>query len=84
MAKRDRSGAVSKPLRVVAPTSVVSNWIAEIARFAPSLRVAALTTGRRRQSLAERIAAGETTPYALADEIARAADIEHRSGGETR
>jgi LAO/AO transport system kinase len=32
----------------------------------------------------ERIAAGETTPYALADEIARAADIEHRNEGETR
>ena len=30
----------------------------------------------------ERIAAGETTPYALADEIARAADIEYRSDGE--
>jgi hypothetical protein len=33
-----------------------------------------------------RIAAGETTPYALADEIARAAEIEYPSDreGETR
>ena len=55
------------PFLVVAPTSVVSNWIAEIARFAPSLRVAALTTGRRRQSLAERIAGVDlvVTSYAL-------------------
>ena len=54
------------PFLVVAPTSVVSNWIAEIARFAPTLRVAALTTGRRR-SLTERVAGVDVvvTSYAL-------------------
>jgi len=31
------------PFLVVAPTSVVSNWVAEAARFAPSLRVRAVT-----------------------------------------
>ncbi len=31
------------PMLVVAPTSVVSNWVAEAARFAPGLRVLAVT-----------------------------------------
>jgi SNF2 family DNA or RNA helicase len=39
------------PFLVVAPTSVVSTWVGEIRRFAPSLRVAAVTeTGKRRSS----------------------------------
>jgi superfamily II DNA or RNA helicase len=33
-----------RPFLVVAPTSVVSNWIAEAARFTPGLRVHAITT----------------------------------------
>jgi superfamily II DNA or RNA helicase len=47
------------PFLVVAPTSVVSNWAAEAAKFAPDLPVVAVTgtTARRRQSLGE-IAAG--------------------------
>jgi len=37
------------PFLVVAPTSVVSNWAAEAARFAPDLTVVALSdTARRR------------------------------------
>jgi superfamily II DNA or RNA helicase len=32
------------PFLVVAPTSVVSNWVAEAARFTPGLRVAAVTS----------------------------------------
>jgi len=32
------------PFLVVAPTSVVSNWVAEAARFTPGLRVRAVTT----------------------------------------
>jgi superfamily II DNA or RNA helicase len=32
-----------RPFLVVAPTSVVSNWVAEAARFAPGLRVHAIT-----------------------------------------
>jgi len=31
------------PFLIVAPTSVVSNWVAEASRFAPALRVAAVT-----------------------------------------
>ncbi|HEX6359408.1 SNF2-related protein [Actinophytocola sp.] len=38
-----------EPFLIVAPTSVVSNWAAEAARFAPHLRVATVT--RRGQSL---------------------------------
>jgi superfamily II DNA or RNA helicase len=47
------------PFLIVAPTSVVSNWAAEAARFAPSLPVVPIagTTGRRGQSLSE-MAAG--------------------------
>ncbi len=32
-----------EPILVIAPTSVVSNWVTEIARFAPSLRVSTVT-----------------------------------------
>ncbi len=43
------------PFLVVAPTSVVSNWAAEIARFAPSLSVVSVegSRARRRQALSE-------------------------------
>ena len=57
------------PFLIVAPTSVVSNWAAEAARFAPDLPVVAITgtAARRRQSL-EEIAAGAgavVTSYTL-------------------
>ncbi|HWA70985.1 MAG TPA: DEAD/DEAH box helicase [Polyangiaceae bacterium] len=42
------------PALVVAPTSVCSNWLDEIARFAPSL-LAVEYTGKQRASLLERI-----------------------------
>ncbi|TFC91382.1 helicase [Cryobacterium sp. TMT3-29-2] len=50
---REQPG-VSAPFLVVAPTSVVSNWAAECTRFAPGLRVAAITetAGRRSTTLA--------------------------------
>jgi superfamily II DNA or RNA helicase len=42
----DAPGAArpGRPFLVVAPTSVVSNWVAEAARFTPGLRVAAVTS----------------------------------------
>jgi superfamily II DNA or RNA helicase len=57
------------PFLIVAPTSVVSNWAAEAARFAPDLPVVAVTgtAARHGQSLAE-IAAGAAavvTSYTL-------------------
>ena len=57
------------PFLIVAPTSVVSNWAAEAARFAPDLPVVTIsgTTARRGRSLAE-IAAGAgavVTSYTL-------------------
>jgi superfamily II DNA or RNA helicase len=50
---RETPGA-SAPFLVVAPTSVVSNWAAECARFAPGLRVAVITetAGKRSTTLA--------------------------------
>ena len=57
------------PFLIVAPTSVVSNWAAEAARFAPGLPVAAITgTGARRRQSLEEIAAGAgavVTSYTL-------------------
>ena len=44
---RERDPGVG-PFLVVAPTSVVSNWVAEAARFAPGLSVAAMTDTLRR------------------------------------
>jgi superfamily II DNA or RNA helicase len=57
------------PFLIVAPTSVVPNWAAEAARFAPTLRVVMITdTLRRRgQELAEVIAGADVvvTSYTL-------------------
>ena len=57
------------PFLIVAPTSVVPNWAAEAARFAPGLRVAAVqeTDARRGQPLADLIAGADAvvTSYAL-------------------
>ncbi|MEO8284339.1 MAG: SNF2-related protein, partial [Pseudarthrobacter sp.] len=39
----DRDESARHPFLVVAPTSVVPNWAAEIARFAPALRVTAIS-----------------------------------------
>ncbi|WP_344791638.1 DEAD/DEAH box helicase [Gryllotalpicola daejeonensis] len=44
--RASRSGA---PWLVVAPASVVSNWVAEAARFAPGLRVASVTRTQLRE-----------------------------------
>ena len=43
------AGRLKAPVLIVAPTSVVPNWRAEIARFAPSLRVVSLTGADRRE-----------------------------------
>ncbi|WP_346927280.1 SNF2-related protein [uncultured Arthrobacter sp.] len=43
-----RDEAARRPFLVVAPTSVVPNWAAEIGRFAPGLRTAAVTDTLRR------------------------------------
>ena len=57
------------PFLIVAPTSVVPNWAAEAARFAPGLTVTAVqeTDARRGQPLAELIAGADAvvTSYAL-------------------
>jgi len=49
---RDAAGGAGRaPFLVVAPTSVVPNWAAECARFAPGLNVATITeTSRKRAS----------------------------------
>jgi SNF2 family DNA or RNA helicase len=57
------------PFLIVAPTSVVPNWIAEASRFTPGLKVVPImeTTARRRQPLADVIAGADAvvTSYAL-------------------
>jgi len=57
------------PFLVVAPTSVVSNWSAEAARFAPGLRTVSLTesTGKRGRPVADAVAGADLaiTSYAL-------------------
>jgi superfamily II DNA or RNA helicase len=59
-------GRLNAPVLIVAPTSVVPNWRAEIARFTPHLRVLVLT-GARRAELFERIGEFDVvlTTYAL-------------------
>ena len=62
-------GELHQPFLVVAPTSVVSNWVSEAARFAPGLSVRAITqTTRRRGVSLEEAVAGVglvVTSYAL-------------------
>ena len=62
-------GQCPAPFLVVAPTSVVPNWAAECARFAPGLRVATITqtSAKRATGLAEVIADADVviTSYAL-------------------
>ncbi|MCW2812524.1 MAG: putative helicase, partial [Friedmanniella sp.] len=57
------------PFLVVAPTSVVSNWVREAERFAPGLVTVAVTASqaRRRRPLAEAVAGADlvVTSYAL-------------------
>ena len=63
-------GLSDQPFLVVAPTSVVSVWAAEAARFAPGLRVATVTATKRPRggtSVAEEAAGADVvvTSYAL-------------------
>ncbi len=57
------------PLLVVAPTSVVANWLAEAAHFTPDLRVVPVTQGpaRRGRPLADAVAGADlvVTSYQL-------------------
>ncbi len=57
------------PFLIVAPTSVVSNWTAEAARFAPDLKVVAIsdTRARRGEGLESLVAGADAvvTTYAL-------------------
>ena len=63
------AGPLPGPFLVVAPTSVVGNWAAEARRFAPGLKVAAVTetVARRRTPLREDVAGADlvVTSYAL-------------------
>jgi superfamily II DNA or RNA helicase len=63
------SPAPGAPFLVVAPTSVVSNWVTEAARFAPGLTVRGVTTTQKkgRMSLGDLFAGADVivTSYAL-------------------
>ncbi len=62
-------GALQGPVLVVAPTSLVGNWCAEAARFAPELEVMALQGGKaqRERQFEEALPAADlvVTTYAL-------------------
>ena len=63
------AGQLDAPVLVVAPTSVVSNWVREAARFAPGLRVVTVQETERRRGvrLAPLVAGAHVvvTSYAL-------------------
>lgn len=64
--ERDRT---TEPFLVVAPTSVVGNWVDECHRFAPDLSVVTISeTGRRREATLRELATGTdvvVTSYSL-------------------
>ena len=61
-----QAGRLTHPVLVVAPTSVVPNWKAEAARFAPQLRVHVSHGLKRKESFGEMAAADLVlTTYAL-------------------
>jgi len=64
-----QAAAASAPFLIVAPTSVVSNWAAEAARFTPGLKVVPVTetTARRGQGIGEIIEGADAvvTSYTL-------------------
>ena len=66
---RVAEGGGSPRFLVVAPTSVVTNWVAECRRFTPGLVAAAVTSTERRsgRTLAEQVAGADivVTSYAL-------------------
>jgi superfamily II DNA or RNA helicase len=73
---KDRAGAgnnnelsARRPFLVVAPTSVVSNWVTEAGRFAPGLTVAAITATQAKSCVPVADAAADVdivvTSYAL-------------------
>ncbi|RBY85074.1 DEAD/DEAH box helicase [Blastococcus sp. TF02A-26] len=61
------AGELAAPVLVVAPTSVVSNWVREAERFAPGLRVVPATGRKRGTPLASVVAGADVvvTSYAL-------------------
>ena len=67
IARAHEAGELTAPVLVVAPTSVVSNWVREAERFAPGLRVVAVTGRKRGVSLASVVADADVvvTSYAL-------------------
>ncbi|MGY1746734.1 SNF2-related protein [Blastococcus sp. SYSU D00695] len=67
LCRAQEAGELTAPVLVVAPTSVVSNWAREAARFAPGLRVATVTGRRRGTPLASAVGGADVvvTSYAL-------------------
>jgi superfamily II DNA or RNA helicase len=69
LCRAKESGGLDAPVLVVAPTSVVRNWVHEAAAFAPGLRVVAVTetAARRGTPLADEVAGADVvvTSYAL-------------------
>src|SRR5690606_1977568 len=63
------AGELERPMLVVAPTSVIGTWQSEAAKFAPDLRVVAISeTGKRRgHGLADAVAQADIvlTSYTL-------------------
>ena len=51
--KEKQSGRLKKPCLIIAPTSVISNWESEAARFAPHLRVLKLRGDNRQTKFVE-------------------------------
>ncbi len=75
-----RKDDASDPVLVVAPTSVVSTWVSEAARFAPGLRVVAITeTGRRRAASSVAALAADADVVVTSYTLVRLDEAEYRA-----
>lgn len=74
-----RQDGPADPILVVAPTSVVSTWVSEAARFAPGLRVVAITeTGRRRAAASVAALAADADVVVTSYTLVRLDEAEYR------
>ncbi len=53
--EKNKKSTPGKPFLVIAPTTVIANWVLESSRFVPSLKLIALRAGNERKKFIENL-----------------------------